>query len=296
MKGLSSAAIVLALLTGRALADCPQYDAALAAVGDDDIRAAAEIHDQIAVEPGCDDALRDWLGAFLAQENHRIGMDESLPLDERLAAFHAALGYAPHWRTFAALGRLEWDRQDYTAAARNLQLAINELVDGPAENTATEVEIADLYQLASAAVALSPEVVTMPLTRSGGEGGIFATNIRGYEVTEVPLPITFVYATDDFDETGAAYARMLADHLAAFDPPSITLAGHTDPIGGDAYNLALSEDRAEALAAYLRDQGYDGDITILGLGRSDLPPPPPGIVEGSEEHYRIARRVTFAEE
>lgn len=296
MKGTRSAFLLAALAAPGLAQACPQYDAAVAAVDAADLAAGAALYDRIVVEPACDDALRGWLASFLARGNFAIGMDAALPPETRRLAFETALGYEPHWRTWAAMGRLAWDGRDYTAAAHDLQFAINALVEGPPEHSATEGEIAEVYQLAAAAVALSDEVVAMPRTRSGEEGGLFATNIRGYEVSEVPLPITFVYATDDFDPAGEAYAQMLAEHLTTFAPASITLAGHTDPIGSDAYNLALSEDRADALAAYLRDHGYQGEITVTGLGRSQVPPPPPGIEPGSEEHYRIARRVTFAEE
>ena len=289
--------VLLALASSPALAQaCPQYDSAIAAVQADDLATSTLIYDQILIEPACDDAMREWVATFLAQKNFQIGMDAALPADARRAAFEAALGYQPHWRTYAALGRLAWDGQDYPAAARDLQRAINELVDGPQGNTATEQEIDEVYQLASAAVALSDEVVAMPLTRSGEAGGLFATAIRGYEVSEVPLPITYTYDSAEFDATGAAYAQMLADHLIAFGPATITLAGHTDPIGSDEYNQVLSEARAEALAAFLRDQGFAGEIAVVGLGRSQVPPPPPGIEAGSEEHYRIARRVTLAED
>jgi len=297
MKGSSVRVLLLAFCASPAIAvACPQYDAAVAAVDAGDLAAGTMLFDEIALETTCDDAFRGWLASFLARENFRIGTDTALTVDERRAAFEAALGYERHWRTYAALGRLAWDAQDYPTAARDLQLAINELVEGPAEFTATQAEIAEVYQLASAAVALSDQVVEMPTTRSGEEGGLFATNIRGYEVSEVPLPITFVYDSADFDETGAAYAQMLADHLVTFAPDAITLAGHTDPIGSDAYNMELSEERAAALATFLRDHGYGGEITVMGLGRTQVPPAPPGIAPDSEEHYRIARRVTFAEE
>jgi len=297
MKGISRTALMIALvaLPGLTRAACPQYDAAVAAVEGGDVATASAIYSEIAVEPTCDDALRDWMGSFLARDAFRTGMDTSLTAEARMAAFQQALSYEPHWRSYAALARLEWDGQDYASAARDYQLAINQLVEGPADDSATEAEIAEVYQMASAAVALSPTVVAMPTTRSGEEGGLFATNIRGYEVTEVPLPITFVYATDDFDETGAAYAQMLADHLNTFAPDSITLSGHTDPIGSDDYNMELSEERAVALADFLRAQGYEGEITTVGFGRTQLPPAPPGIEPGSEEYNRIARRVTIAE-
>jgi outer membrane protein OmpA-like peptidoglycan-associated protein len=293
----SRTALLIALASSPALSEaCPQYDAAVAAVTAADLSTATILYEAVVLEPLCDDPFRDWMAAFLARENFAIGMDDTLTADARRAAYEAALGYEQHWRTYAALARLAWDARDYTSAAEDYQLAINELVDGPASHEATEDEIAEVYQLASAAVALSDQPVAMPLTRAGEPGGLFAQNIRGFEVEEVPLPITFFYDSAEFDATGAAYAEMLAEHLVTFAPDTITLSGHTDPIGGDAYNQTLSEDRAAALADFLRGQGYQGDIIVQGFGRTQLPPAPPGIADGSEEHYRIARRVTFGED
>ena len=298
MRCLSFAAPGLALpvwafLLSPALA-CPQYDAATAAVESSDAATAARLYEEIVIEPRCDDSFRGWMAHHLAREHFLMGMDQGSDAPTRRAAFEASLGYERHWRSYQALGQLAWDAGDYTQAAGNLQLAINELVEGPADNLASKDEIAALYQLATAAVALSDEVVDLPRTRSGNEGGIFATNIRGYVVEEIPLPITFEFDSVSFDATGAAYAGILAEHLLTFGPQSITLAGHTDPVGGDEYNLDLSEERAKTLASFVRDHGYGGDITVVGLGRSQLPSPPPGIEDGSKEHHRIARRVTFS--
>ena len=148
--------------------------------------------------------------------------------------------------------------------------------------------------MATSAMALADTVVDMPKTRSGATGGVFAQSIRGFEVEEVPLPITFEYNSTTFDGPGESYARALADHLIAMAPPSVFLGGHTDPTGGETFNLALSVDRAEALAVFLSDNGYAGEVNIVGFGETRLPEPPPGIAFGSDEHHRIARRVSFS--
>ncbi len=129
--------LLLALASSPALSPawaqaCPDYDAAVAAVNAADLATATTLYEAVAVDPLCDDPFREWMASFLARENFRIGMDVTLDADARRAALDAALGYETHWRTFAALGRLAWDSQDYPTAARDLQLAINELVDGPA--------------------------------------------------------------------------------------------------------------------------------------------------------------------
>lgn len=49
----------------------------------------------------------------------------------------------------------------------------------------------------------------------------------------------------------------------------VQVEGHTDAIGGDAYNQRLSESRAKAVVAYLVSKGIASDrLTAVGYGRS----------------------------
>jgi len=55
------------------------------------------------------------------------------------------------------------------------------------------------------------------------------------------------------------------------DNPSVhaEIAGHTDSIGSDAYNMKLSERRAEAVKRYLVEQGIDASrLDVRGYGES----------------------------
>jgi outer membrane protein OmpA-like peptidoglycan-associated protein len=50
---------------------------------------------------------------------------------------------------------------------------------------------------------------------------------------------------------------------------TITVEGHTDSVGGDDYNLKLSENRANAVRTYLVSQGLDsGIVTAQGFGKT----------------------------
>ena len=50
----------------------------------------------------------------------------------------------------------------------------------------------------------------------------------------------------------------------------VSLVGYTDSIGGDAYNLKLSEKRAQAVKDYLASHGIDGSkISASGRGKAD---------------------------
>jgi outer membrane protein OmpA-like peptidoglycan-associated protein len=50
---------------------------------------------------------------------------------------------------------------------------------------------------------------------------------------------------------------------------TITVEGHTDSVGGDDYNMKLSENRANAVRTYLVSQGLDsGIVTAQGFGKT----------------------------
>src|SRR5471032_3324345 len=69
---------------------------------------------------------------------------------------------------------------------------------------------------------------------------------------------------------GAAKIRELAARLkqgyVQIDTLSVT--GHTDRLGSDAYNQALSEKRALAVKQFLREQGIANVISAYGKGKS----------------------------
>ncbi len=287
--------IVLAAtsFTATAAQACPQYDAVISAVQAGDAAKATQLHEVIVVSADCDDALREWVGDYLARESFLNAM-EAPDAEAKRASLMRALKFEKHWRSYAELGRLDWSLKNYADAARHLQLAINELSEGDPNHAAETSEIADIYQMASASLALADEAVEMPKTRSGTPGGVFKTSIRGFTVEEVNLPITFKYNSTEFDQSGSSYADALVEHLTALGADAVNLGGHTDPVGGSDFNMNLSLARAEALADYLKERGFSGDVMVKGYGESQLPPAPPGVVAGSDEHHRIARRVAFS--
>lgn len=58
--------------------------------------------------------------------------------------------------------------------------------------------------------------------------------------------------------------------LQAYPDLKMQVEGHTDNVGGDAYNQRLSEQRADSVKTYLVKQGVpDPNVTSQGLGKSD---------------------------
>jgi outer membrane protein OmpA-like peptidoglycan-associated protein len=58
--------------------------------------------------------------------------------------------------------------------------------------------------------------------------------------------------------------------LLAYPALKLQLEGHTDSVGTDDYNMTLSQQRADAVRAFLAEQGVPQEnITAVGLGKSD---------------------------
>lgn len=109
------------------------------------------------------------------------------------------------------------------------------------------------------------------------------------EQTLVMRDITF-----EFDSARlTANAQRLMENVVAFlrsDPSAnITIAGHTDSKGSDAYNLKLSRDRANEVRDYLVGYGIDaGRLQAVGYGEGR-----PVASNDSEAGRELNRRVEF---
>ena len=90
----------------------------------------------------------------------------------------------------------------------------------------------------------------------------------------IDLDVNFEYASAQLTTD----AKIILDNLgSALTDPALRnshflLAGHTDASGGDAYNLALSTRRAQAVADYLTKQyGVEANrLKVEGYGRTKL--------------------------
>lgn len=81
-----------------------------------------------------------------------------------------------------------------------------------------------------------------------------------------------MFAFDSADLTPAAQQR-LQGLVAKLNSPTVAkvaVVGHTDSVGSDTYNQALSERRASSVAEYLISQGLEpGKVTSQGRGESE---------------------------
>ena len=101
-------------------------------------------------------------------------------------------------------------------------------------------------------------------------------------------PITF--ATGSADITAAGQAEL--DTVVAFlleNPGNVEVGGHTDSSGDPAFNQTLSQDRADAVVAYLVANGIAADTLVaVGFG-----PDQPLVDNDTPENRARNRRIEF---
>jgi outer membrane protein OmpA-like peptidoglycan-associated protein len=109
------------------------------------------------------------------------------------------------------------------------------------------------------------------------------------DASALSLPVRFAFDSADILPAARVQLDALAEGIKLLAPQSIvTVEGHTDAVGSDAYNLELSRVRAHAVRDYLvRRHGIDAarlKAVAYGEGRP---------IEGSDPYAALNRRVQF---
>lgn len=223
--------------------------------------------------------------------------DDYLPL--LIEADHAAV----LWQAAATLAEVRFNQRQFAEAARGFDRAIeivnNETLTPHDPGRAT---IERLLQRAAAARLLAAneesgkQGFVTTATRDGRLGGIFSPRVRGVVPRAVPMPITFDYRSASLTAEGQEAALELARAIKEQQPANVHLVGHTDLRGGPEYNKKLSVARAEAVAAFLRENNIDVPVEPEGVGADE--PLPLDNVRGltQEDIYALNRRVEWRRE
>jgi outer membrane protein OmpA-like peptidoglycan-associated protein len=153
-----------------------------------------------------------------------------------------------------------------------------------------------------------PWYLTLPHPIEGTDGGTLVipegspdgseTTTRTGDTVEVELSTDVLFAFDSAALTPeaarriAALAGRIGDQAAA---GTITVTGHTDDVGDDAYNQTLSEQRAESVRAALEPAIGRSDLTFEVVGRGETEPAAPNQINGTDNPDGRARnrRVTI---
>lgn len=115
---------------------------------------------------------------------------------------------------------------------------------------------------------------------------------RGCELqTEIQLPlVTFEYNSDRLQSQAFAALDEAVRTLRMNPDLRIEVAGHTDAIGSQAYNLELSQRRADAVRRYLVEKGVTNVLTARGYGE-DQPIADNDTDAGRAQNRRVVLRI-----
>ena len=128
-----------------------------------------------------------------------------------------------------------------------------------------------------------------------------AQNIPGATVERVGEGIHVTFASGllfDFDSdvvkpTARENLRNLASSLDQYPGSDLLIAGHTDNVGSDDYNQALSQRRAESAARYLASLGV-ADSRLLTRGLGEAEPKADNATEAGRSENRRVELAIFA--
>lgn len=259
--------IALRALHGQALTRCPAPTMARL----DRLVASAHLPEgQRRLESGDLEGARDWL--------------------------EQALKYGQPWQVLALLGDVHLARRDRDHASAYFQRALNVIDDADLTPKAPPPDaIREIHGKAQNAGLAAETYSSPPLYRGTEPGGLTRIKFRGFVPVRVALPLTFEYDSTRFTAGGARAAADLAKALQRQkEAAGVILIGHTDERGSDDYNCALSLRRAAAVAAFLKEQGFAGTVTVVGMGKREPNTAPAAEGYGPADRDRLNRRVEFS--
>ncbi|SMY35956.1 OmpA family protein [Photobacterium andalusiense] len=117
---------------------------------------------------------------------------------------------------------------------------------------------------------------------------IYVDQVSVATIEELKLTVPFAFDSSKITAGDAAHLVPFEERLNQYPEATITVVGHTDSTGPEAYNQKLSEERAEAVAKELRAHLNMGEDRILSEGRGELDPVASNdTAEGRAENRRV---------
>jgi outer membrane protein OmpA-like peptidoglycan-associated protein len=126
-----------------------------------------------------------------------------------------------------------------------------------------------------------------------GKQAVMTDNSRGIAVVPLVDGATRIDISTDvaFDygsaELRPAFVAQLATVVKQYQQQTVKVSGYTDNVGAPAFNLDLSQRRAQAVADVLREQGFrTTQLAVSGFGEDN-----PVASNATETGRRLNRRI-----
>jgi outer membrane protein OmpA-like peptidoglycan-associated protein len=131
----------------------------------------------------------------------------------------------------------------------------------------------------------STTLYRLGVSGDGASGSASTTVTVTHVVDKLALHVNFDFNKATIRKGEDAELQKAIAFIKKYPGSEISLVGFTDSVGSDAYNLKLSEKRAEAVKDYLVKHGIDaGRIQASGRGKADP------IADNKTEKGRAANR------
>jgi outer membrane protein OmpA-like peptidoglycan-associated protein len=175
--------------------------------------------------------------------NHRLEMKMSLPPAE------------VEIRVLSETGEeLADERHDFTGQAAGSPLIVTWTPTSDAPAARIELKAHDVAG-GFAGVAIVSWSLSIP-----HEEVVFKTDSADIQDTERPK----------LEASLQQISAALAKHKDEFGRPTLFIAGHTDTVGGTAYNFKLSQARAQSIARWFKAHGLRIPVAYEGFGEAAL--------------------------
>jgi OOP family OmpA-OmpF porin len=189
-----------------------------------------------------------------------------------------AIPAPPNWGQYVA-GMLTRDLQHVSTGKLEVE-GQSVTISGQVSNEAQRQQVASTLSLASN----SSYTITNRLRLGDSAQGVLDDALAN-------RIIEFQSGSAQLAPSGIAILDEMAAKLTQLGNVRVQIIGHTDNVGQRASNLALSQARAQAVRAYLANQGVDAArMSVLGKG-PDAPVADNATVDGRARNRRIEFQV-----
>ena len=159
-----------------------------------------------------------------------------------------------------------------------------DLIGGRRDRT-EKIVGAGIGAVAGGAIGAYMDKQQQELRRRTAGTGVDVTRVGDELILNMPSSITFPINSYEIQPQFRATLDQVAQTLVEYPSTYIDIYGHTDPSGGDAINIPLSQNRAQSVANYLATRGVNpARMATRGFGSSQP------IADNSTEAGRAANR------
>ena len=117
---------------------------------------------------------------------------------------------------------------------------------------------------------------------------------EGIEVT-FASGLLFAFDSDSIQATAGTNLRELASSLQKYPDSQLLIVGHTDNVGDDSYNQALSQRRSNSAATYLAAQGV-ARTRLAATGKGESEPVATNDTDAGRQKNRRVEVAIYASE